>query len=67
MSAETDKIRANAADSAAQADAIDQKQNVDITAAVQELETVTIPAIESARVSVQTALDTLKKSLNPPQ
>lgn len=63
MSTETDDIRAQAAEITANADKIDQQQDVNVVEAVNELETVAIPAIESARVSVQTALDALKKSL----
>lgn len=63
MSTETDAIRAQADQIKAETEKIDEQQDVNVTEAVNELETVAIPAIESARVSVQTALDTLKKSL----
>lgn len=63
MSTETEAIRAQADQIKAETKKIDEQQDVNVTEAVNELETVAIPAIESARVSVQTALDALKKSL----
>lgn len=63
MSEETDKIRTNAADSINQANAIDEQKPIDVEEAITELENITLPALQTATTSVQTALDTLKKSL----
>jgi len=63
MSTETDAIRAQADQIIAETTKIDQQQDVNVVEAVNELESVTIPALQDATVSAQKALDTLKKSL----